>query len=387
MCGLFGIAGPGIITKDLDNFRDLGIISMLRGRQGAGIFQTKTGPNEKIRQSVEGWYKVPDSWMGLLEDIEGDRDYGYLMNNVNVDLLMGHVRYPTRGARNADNAHPFVYKNSLVGMHNGTLRDEKYMDAKTTDSELMFADMTRHGVIPVLGGLDKESAYAVTVYDRQRQKLIVARNKKRTLSFAFLEERNVMYWASESSFLRFILNRHGIKHHIYNLNEDQVFEITPSRISGKNHSQGVEMVHKFNEATVVSDNPLKAEESKEGKEKVNFSQHQSKKDKKKGTIISVDKGKVVVNLPYQPHPRVSLPQQPVLPGLQSNNQEKVQDLAKQSLKSFYTQCFCGTRHMNLMQSWLMKNNYPGMPKYDAGANKFYCEDCLTLMTTDQQVAS
>lgn len=358
MCGLLGVSGPGINGKDLDIFRDLGIVSMLRGKEGSGIFQTRTNTTQKIRERVEDWTKTPENFANLLEELD-DTNGNVIANTTAVDVLMGHCRWPTRGKKTADNAHPFVYR-SIVGMHNGTLKDHKYQDAEKTDSEMMFTDMANRGILPVLKDLLPASAYAVTIYDRKAEVLYFARNNHRTLSFAILEDRNVFYWASEALSLRYVLGRRGEKYQIYNLPEHQVFEITPSKINCKDHKKGVRMIHDF-----------------AAKPKV----EEPKKEEPKVEVVEVKKeeGKQITQVNFLQRPR---------PGIAHGGHPRVQaqtkvvtttpnkSVQKQSLKSFYTQCFCGTRHMNLIDSFFMKRGDKGYPVFNEQEGKFYCDDCL-----------
>ena len=231
MCGLFGMMGPGINKLDFEAIRHLGFISMIRGTDAAGVFETNTrfGSNKKSKYTPDEMKKVNGDWSYLLWAIEQDNKCG-LLYNVGHDLVMCHVRAATRGSYNEANAHPFVLDN-LVGAHNGTLQDEKYNHNKErTDSEAMFEDISERGLIDVLTQLEPKSAYAITMYDRTSKVMYFARNAFRPLHFAINIDRGVLYWASESVFLHCALSRLGIKYKAFCIKPDAIVAIKPGDV-------------------------------------------------------------------------------------------------------------------------------------------------------------
>ena len=225
------MAGPGITLTDHDVFVDLGIASQVRGRDAAGIFQTKSTGNVA---RLEDGYKTVGTFMELLDDIDiSEKVHPNLLKTLQVDVVMGHVRAKTRGRNITSNAHPF-YTKTLVGMHNGTLMDHIYQHPEKTDSELMFQDMEFRGIIPTLTNMSKNSAYAVSIFERNSKTLIFATNGKRPLWFCNLKDRGVIYWASEAAILRFALDRRGIPYYKpYPMPVNVVARLTTSKITSK----------------------------------------------------------------------------------------------------------------------------------------------------------
>lgn len=363
MCGLFGLAGPGIQKKDLNIFTDLGIISQLRGMEGAGVWQTKSNGSKK---TFESWYKTSSSFQEMLDEIMWDKDYKELMNDVRCDVIMGHVRQPTRGKKVTANAHPFVFINEgIVGAHNGTLRDVKYMHEEKTDSELMFSEMCDRGIVPVLRDLEKDSAYAITLYDYNQKALFFARNDRRTLSFAVLKDRNVVYWASEAIMLRMVLARAGEEYEIFNLPVGKVIKMYPSRINNTkeswilHHDFGAEEAKRKAdlEARIDAEVERLKKEREEGKEPANPT------EKKTGTIIHLGS-----------HPRVSLPGLSIQTGTSNR---------RASMRSFHRKCNCGSKTLNLKEIYESQAGVYGYPTYDHVNDKFYCDNCLKNMKAEE----
>jgi predicted glutamine amidotransferase len=178
-------------------------VSDLRGGHGTGILQGATYSNYKrylMHKSVSDasyfiWYHTKSN--------QGNKD---LMDGVSNNFFIGHVRYATKGEVNDQNAHPFEFS-KIIGVHNGTLKDKKYESKEKTDSEMFFKDINERGILPVLQELDKESAYAIIVYDKKNGHISLARNDKRPMWVCVHNKRRVMYLASEFQFLEMCASR------------------------------------------------------------------------------------------------------------------------------------------------------------------------------------
>lgn len=242
MCGIVGMMGPGISVNDWDVIDQLTYVSGLRGQHSTGVAQgyasvSKHYPTEFLIQKD---VMSPANFMRYHRHHEqGNKK---IMREVFNNFFMVHTRAATRGSINIENAHPFEFDN-IIGMHNGTLVDEKYQHGEKTDSELLLKDINERGIIPVLKELDPHSAYALVIFDKNTGRMSFIRNALRPLSLCFNDNRGVMYWASEEWMLRDILARNGERvlgnkypyfkpHHVYSVHpheikykEEKVFDV------------------------------------------------------------------------------------------------------------------------------------------------------------------
>lgn len=230
MCGLFGLAGPGITNNDLSAFKQLGFVSQFRGLDGAGVFEVNTW-NKHDKGSVS---KIDEDF-SYLQYVAGKkggpRAFG---NSAAVNFIMGHTRAATSGNVKLESTHPFEFKN-IVGMHNGTLKHPKYSNKPEVDSFLLFEDISNRGIMEVLPELTDKDAYYIVMYDRIDKKVIFANNGQRPLTFAKSRDRGVMYWASEKSALRYILEaRNGMQNLDYFFLAPGVWVMDPKEVRPDN---------------------------------------------------------------------------------------------------------------------------------------------------------
>lgn len=206
MCGLVGIAGPGINYWDLDILRELTYVSGLRGMDSTGIFQgrSKTYSKDSDTLLIEKCAFDPAFFMRFHKYHNGGNKS--VLDGVSNNFFCVHTRAATIGHVTNENAHPFEFSR-LVGCHNGTLSDMKYRHKNKTDSEMFINDMNARGVKAVLEDLNPSSAYAIVLYDKDSGELVFARNSQRSLWVGFNKRRPVMYYASEEWMIRDILKR------------------------------------------------------------------------------------------------------------------------------------------------------------------------------------
>lgn len=199
MCGLAGVAGPGITSTDLDNLETLLYISISRGPHSTGVatVKQKTNTSPEVIRLVK---RAEPSWEFIYqESLTKDG----IFSSSKIDAAIGHVRWATVGDVNDQNAHPFE-TDQVVGAHNGTLYNPQYRQKEVTDSELLFREISSVGIVDTLEGLSPNSAYAITMYDKGTGCLYFARNDHRTLWVGLHQKRDVLYWASEKRFLEFL---------------------------------------------------------------------------------------------------------------------------------------------------------------------------------------
>lgn len=217
MCGLAGMAGKDILSPELKVFRDLLYVTALRGEDSTGLYAVDHATNAYRMKKTN-----QDSSYFIWDD---SRDRAPILKDIKKSVFIGHCRYATKGSVNQANAHPFDV-GRLVGAHNGTLLDDRFLVSKEkTDSELMFTEMAEKGVLPVLESLDKHSAFAVSIYDKNSRKVILARNKERPLFIAVDQKQDVVFWASEEEFLQLVAKRHNRTFEIRRLVEGTYYEI------------------------------------------------------------------------------------------------------------------------------------------------------------------
>lgn len=203
MCGICGVAGRGIQLKDIDIFNDLLHVTGLRGDSSTGVFVfDPSKPRSKKCKLVK---ELGPSALFLYKE-DRKKLHERAVNSLMTELVMGHCRYPTKGKVSVENAHPFD-TGRYVSTHNGTLVDKRYSHSSKTDSQMMFEDMEKRGVAKVLEGLEYMSAYAVSIFDKNKRSLTLATNGDRPLHYGVNKERRVLYYASELSALHFVAQR------------------------------------------------------------------------------------------------------------------------------------------------------------------------------------
>jgi len=144
---------------------------------------TQSQHAEEAKLAVNGdgfgvsWYREADAIPGVYRDVMpawSDSNLTSLSRMVSSHLFIAHVRASTTGATSRENCHPFAFSNWSFS-HNGqvphinrirrdleaALPDDLYNARRgTTDSELIFLTLLRHGL-----AYDVDRAWAATLAD------------------------------------------------------------------------------------------------------------------------------------------------------------------------------------------------------------------------------
>lgn len=199
MCGLVGILG-NITSRDSTLFSQMLLADELRGKHATGVARVVTD-NTSLSVGY-GKLAIAASFFRHLPIFD-------TLTAVTPSLtaLLGHNRHATKGASdNHKYAHPFKHGHITL-MHNGSLTTHYSLTKETftVDSEAIcsaFAQGNPVDIIPTLRG-----AFALVWVDERDQTINFVRNSERTLSFAFDEKGDKLYWASEKNMLKWLLER------------------------------------------------------------------------------------------------------------------------------------------------------------------------------------
>lgn len=200
ICGLVGVVGS-ISRREEDAFQLLLNLDTIRGPHSTGVafIHFKDAP---IIAKSEG-----TPW-----DLIGTDDYRKGMGRANAAII-GHNRFATKGAINAENAHPFQHDH-IIGAHNGTLTRQSLLEdwhRFDVDSDNIYYDMSKRGYKSTIKRLD--GAFALSWYDSFNETVNLCRNTQRPLSWCFSKDNKTVFWASEAWMLNVALGRTGIEHH------------------------------------------------------------------------------------------------------------------------------------------------------------------------------
>lgn len=199
MCGQFGFFGDPY-QQSKDAMQLLFQFNELRGAHSTGLGVIKHDWTLDVRKSLEPAY-----------------DFVRNPRNMNIATLntrgwIGHCRYATKGAVSRLNAHPFVVDDTLLGVHNGTIRNVTDMDHHAdfgTDSEALYNMVYDHGVQEALSRV--QGAWALIYADTTTRTFNVVRNKERTLYMARQKNNKGVWFASEAWMLSVALSKAGIE--------------------------------------------------------------------------------------------------------------------------------------------------------------------------------
>lgn len=199
MCGLVGAAGGDFDYKLKDGIKDMLVLGSIRGPDSTGLASIDITRNEvNIIKAVGNPY-----------DLFDQKKFDSVCTMYNKNVFIGHNRKATRGDITKSNAHPF-WHGEIVGVHNGTLHTHRVPTAEEdfgTDSEGLISSISKVGIQKTIESV--AGAWALVWWDNTEQTLNFLRNNERTLWYAFSEDMNKIFWASEWWMINNSMNRDG----------------------------------------------------------------------------------------------------------------------------------------------------------------------------------
>jgi hypothetical protein len=205
MCGITGVMGHNLGVLEVSKFKDLMVLSQLRGDDGAGMIAVpKSNPVKKVNIRRTTWSSGHlVTTQDFDECIKGD-----------VNILVGHARQPTKGGSKLENVHPHRAGNIIL-VHNGTMShvNGNAIPQGESDSRMVCKAIAEVGPQKFVD--NSYGAYCLVWIDLDKQTLNFLRNTERPLWLC--EERATvlenslvrnLFWASEGTFLQLTLGRY-----------------------------------------------------------------------------------------------------------------------------------------------------------------------------------
>ena len=223
MCGLVGYvtAEPSKHLLDRKKFFTQALFAdTFRGPDSTGIALIEKDNSVSIYKKAVPGYDFVD--LG---------PYRRLSNRVDPIVALGHNRYATRGAINADTAHPFVDRN-IVLTHNGTINNHRQLprgSEYSVDSEYIAHRVAEVGIEVAVKEL--RGALALAWYDSDTMLVHFVRNSDRELHFGWCEKTKTFVYASEPDLLHWLVNRNELEDKdsfiTFSFEEDTLYTLNP----------------------------------------------------------------------------------------------------------------------------------------------------------------
>lgn len=197
MCGIAGVMSAYLSPGEIKTFKDLMVVSTLRGKWGSGVLAVPTNPKKPV-----DYIRSLDSGCEIVETKQFDE-----LVKPKTAVLLGHCREPTRGGYTLNFMHPHK-ADHIVGVHNGTMDMVARVPVTEgkSDSKMVFEAIRDFG--PQYFVENSKGAYALVWIDAKTDTINFLRNDQRPLYFAHIEGiEGTVYWASEASMLSFVLSR------------------------------------------------------------------------------------------------------------------------------------------------------------------------------------
>jgi hypothetical protein len=211
MCGIVGVivkGDTGLQLRHESVFRELLYADALRGFDSTGV----VGIN---KYGDFGWMKEATPAAIFIPKLELNELWKEMWSRGKV--WIGHNRKKTIGDISDETAHPFIIDETFAMVHNGTLTAWTHLSKKgKIDSECLAyllkeafdQDNWKDALEEALGKV--YGAYALAMYDQNRNKLYLLRNKERPLWRIEVDDCHI--FVSEGNMGQWILNRNSYPH-------------------------------------------------------------------------------------------------------------------------------------------------------------------------------
>lgn len=219
MCGIVGCGGVTLSEADLETFEHLLHADVIRGHHATGVYRGNNASGTMLfKKAIPSPLYLEHPGWSLLR---GERLTSYQMQQLTAkgeyipeivsNYYVGHNRWATRGASDADeNAHPFKVGNVTL-VHNGSLTGQwRLPDHKdfAVDSHNIAHSIEVQGIDATIQNL--QGAFVLVWHDSRDNTLNFIRNSQRPLYMVRLQS-GAWFWASEKDMLLWILNRRKVK--------------------------------------------------------------------------------------------------------------------------------------------------------------------------------
>lgn len=201
MCGLLGlhtIKKFGLFKTEVDEFKMMLHMTAFRGRDSTGIAGVDL--DSEVDVAIVKAVEAPHYLFNFEET-----DTFFTRAVASYTTMIGHCRYATRGALNAQNAHPYK-EGDIILAHNGVisnfdaLKDKEKHKHIDVDSHLITALMNENSPIEVIERV--EGAYVFMWFNQKDRTFNIARNYQRPLyvgnnldtTLLFASEEETLKW-------------------------------------------------------------------------------------------------------------------------------------------------------------------------------------------------
>lgn len=221
MCGIVGVAG-NLDKTSVEVFHDMLQFDVVRGPHSTGVAIV----NKEDAVVVKG--------VLLPQQIIDSPEYKIEIAEPTKTCLIGHNRFATKGAVNAENAHPHKDRHITL-VHNGTLFTQAGLpehERFTNDSMNITFAIAEIGIKDTWKKID--GAATIVFWDNNNRTLNIASNGKRPIWYMYSKKHDKVFWASELWMIKIATERHDVAldKQVWYLNPDTLLEFTYHK--GKN---------------------------------------------------------------------------------------------------------------------------------------------------------